>query len=337
MLTGVIACRAPGVAGDDASHADVPRGFRVRTLGPGHWYKGNTHVHSSMSTDADSPPAVITGWYKANGYSFVVLTDHNTLTDPATIPGVMDSTFVVIPGEELTMGAGGIPVHLNGLGVWRFVPWTPQAGQFETIQYHVNAIRNVGGLAQINHPNFGGGLDTAVLSTIRGARLIEVFNAINICYSMGTADRPAVEKIWDQMLGAGQEIYGVAADDSHLMQGTWSPARPNPGRAWVVVWAQHLTAREILQSLDAGNFYASNGVAIDDIEIEPERISVWIHGAADSTFTTQFIGEGGEVLAETTENPAVYDRRGGERYVRAKVTDAAGKAAWIQPVFVDRQ
>ena len=332
LLLGVLACRTSGVTGDDR-----PRGFRVRVQTAGRWYKGDTHAHSNMSADGDSPPAVITGWYKDHGYSFVVLTDHNTLTDPGTIPGVADSSFIVIPGEEITMGASGTPVHVNGLGVWRYVPWTPQAGQFETIQYHVNAIRSVGGIAQINHPNFGGGLDTAVLATIRGAKLIEVYNAINVCYSTGTADRPSVEKIWDQMLGAGQEIYGVASDDAHLMQGTWSETRPNPGRAWIVVWAPRLASSEILKSIDAGNFYASTGVVLESIQVEAERITISIDTSAGGTYSTQFIGVGGEVLAETTDNPAVYDRLGTERYVRARITAPTGARAWVQPVFVDRQ
>jgi len=33
----------------------------------------------------------------------------------------------------------------------------------------------------------------------------------------------------------------------------------------------------------------------------------------------------------------VYDLVGGEKYVRAKVTDSGGAIAWVQPVFVEEK
>lgn len=45
-----------------------------------HWYKGNLHTHSLWS-DGDDYPEMIMDWYKANGYQFVGLSDHNILQD----------------------------------------------------------------------------------------------------------------------------------------------------------------------------------------------------------------------------------------------------------------
>lgn len=42
------------------------------------WYKGNLHTHSLWS-DGDDYPEMIMAWYKASGYHFVGLSDHNTL------------------------------------------------------------------------------------------------------------------------------------------------------------------------------------------------------------------------------------------------------------------
>lgn len=42
------------------------------------WYKGNTHTHSYWS-DGDDFPEMIMDWYKTHGYSFISLSDHNTL------------------------------------------------------------------------------------------------------------------------------------------------------------------------------------------------------------------------------------------------------------------
>lgn len=42
------------------------------------WFKGNTHTHSLWS-DGDGLPEMAADWYKAHGYAFLVLTDHNII------------------------------------------------------------------------------------------------------------------------------------------------------------------------------------------------------------------------------------------------------------------
>ncbi len=44
------------------------------------WFKGNTHTHTWWS-DGDSPPEVAVAWYKEHGYQFLVLSDHNILSE----------------------------------------------------------------------------------------------------------------------------------------------------------------------------------------------------------------------------------------------------------------
>lgn len=46
---------------------------------PLHWYRGNTHTHSLWS-DGNDFPEMIADFYKRNGYQFLVLSDHNTLS-----------------------------------------------------------------------------------------------------------------------------------------------------------------------------------------------------------------------------------------------------------------
>lgn len=53
--------------------------FAATACSPGgDWYRGNTHTHSLWS-DGDAAPEVVVAWYKANGYDWLSLTDHNTL------------------------------------------------------------------------------------------------------------------------------------------------------------------------------------------------------------------------------------------------------------------
>ena len=43
------------------------------------WYKGNLHTHTFWS-DGDAPPEIAVAWYKARGYDFLALSDHNILS-----------------------------------------------------------------------------------------------------------------------------------------------------------------------------------------------------------------------------------------------------------------
>ena len=44
------------------------------------WFKGNLHTHSLWS-DGDDFPEMIADWYRANGYHFLALSDHNVLSE----------------------------------------------------------------------------------------------------------------------------------------------------------------------------------------------------------------------------------------------------------------
>ena len=67
------------------------------------WYQGYTHTHT-LESDGDSPPEYVVRWYKEHGYSFLVLSDHNVLTDPAPLSHLTDPDFILIPGEEAQVG-----------------------------------------------------------------------------------------------------------------------------------------------------------------------------------------------------------------------------------------
>lgn len=47
---------------------------------PGRWWKGNTHTHTLWS-DGNAAPEQVADWYKSHGYHFLVLSDHNVLSE----------------------------------------------------------------------------------------------------------------------------------------------------------------------------------------------------------------------------------------------------------------
>lgn len=72
------------------SHGHVPTDYRIHGEAPHYtppepdaegyyWWKGNLHTHTLWS-DGDQFPEVVVDWYKANGYHFLALSDHNILS-----------------------------------------------------------------------------------------------------------------------------------------------------------------------------------------------------------------------------------------------------------------
>lgn len=298
------------------------------------WYKGNTHTHTRMS-DGDTPPLDVARWYKSNGYDFLVLSDHNVFTDPANLSAVVDSTFLLIGGEELTAAFDRTPVHVNGLNLRAVVPPVTGPTLLQTLQGNVDAVRAAAGVPHINHPNLLPALDAWVLAGVRNLRLFEIFNGHPLANNDGSFTQPSMEAVWDKLLTDGHEIYGIAVDDAHHFA-TFGPDRSNPGRGWIAIRASRLEPVELMMRLEAGSFYASTGVTVDAIELRSNELVIQIRGGADERFRTDFIGAGGELLGRSHTNPARYQLRGRERYVRAKVFDGSGRVAWTQPAFVDR-
>jgi hypothetical protein len=301
------------------------------------WFKGNIHTHTTMS-DGDADPRTVVRWYRQHDYDFLVLSDHNHLTIIAYAEGQRRfKRPLMVPGEELSirLSEGTIPVHINGIGINRMVEPIDAGDIVSTLQANVDAIHQAGGIASINHPNYQWAFDDEALKEVVGANLLEIFNGVHLANVEGAPGRPSYEQIWDGVLSAGRAIFGVAADDSHNYS-DFGPNQANPGRGWVVVRAEALSSEAIVDAMAAGDFYASTGVALSELYITPEQVSLTIEPDQDSEFTTAFTGRDGKLLHEQTGMDAKYDISGDEGYVRATVHDTNGKKAWTQPVFTAR-
>ena len=299
------------------------------------WFKGNIHTHTNQS-DGDESPEKVVRWYRRHGYDFLVLTDHNHLTLLESRAGKRRFRRpVMIPGEEISANIkqGAVPIHINGIGITRVVEPIDTGDVVSTIQANVNAILDAGGIASINHPNYKWAFDHEAISQVTGASMLEVFNGVPMANVVGAPGRPGNEEIWDGVLSSGRAIYGVATDDSHNYK-DFEPGLSNPGRGWVVVRSPSLTATAIVDAMAGGEFYASTGVELEDLELSDKAISLRVRQQAECVYTTRFIGKGGVVQDEVVGTKAGYRVRGDEGYVRATVSSSAGTKAWTQPVFV---
>jgi predicted metal-dependent phosphoesterase TrpH len=318
---------------------------RVATQSPSatapRWYRGNTHTHT-LNSDGDSCPEVVVEWYRKHGYQFVVITDHDSRTPVAELNAVFGAPgeFMVLPGVEVTDRFAGAPVHVNGVGVRETVK--PQGGSTieEMLNNNARAIRAAGGVAQINHPNFGWALTAKQMAAAGEAQLFELWNAHPLVNNRGGGGSPSTEEIWDAVLSTRRRIYGVATDDTHNLQGEFTRERVNPGRAWIMVRAAALTPEAILAALERGDFYASTGVELKAYEADRKGIRMELPESPSRTaprYRTFFIGARGRVLKRDDSLRPAYAFRGNERYVRARVESSNGTFAWTQPVFLERR
>lgn len=311
----------------------TPR-FEAIDFGRGKWFKGNTHTHT-LESDGDSPPELVARWYKTHGYNFLVISDHNVWVDPGKLAHLVDSSFLLIPGEELTTAFQRKPVHLNGLNIAKVIPPRTDSTLLGTIQKNVDAVREATGVPHINHPNFGWAIPQDILARVQRDKLIEIHNGHPLVNNNGGGNSPGMEAVWDHLLSYGKRIYGIAVDDAHHFQEEFAANRANPGRGWVVVRADRLDAGAIMTEMEAGRFYASTGVELDSLSVSGSGMAIHIRQHGDFKFTTEFIGRDGKVLKRTGSNPATYELSGGESYVRARIIDSSGFMALVQPVFVE--
>jgi hypothetical protein len=299
------------------------------------WFKGNTHTHT-LNSDGDSTPDEVVRWYREHGYQFLVLTDHNFLTSVDALNALhgADQKFLIVKGEEVTDRFGEKPLHINGLDVARRVD--PQGGQsvVDVLQRNVDAIRKENGIPHINHPNFRWAITPDELKQVRNTKLFEIYNGHPQVNNLGGGGVPGLEEAWDAILSSGTLLYGIAVDDTHVFKQPGNPDVAGPGRGWVVVRAARLDARQLLEAMERGEFYASTGVVLDDVRVAAKSVTVTVKPDPFAKYRIQFIGKGGRILREVAEPTATYNMAGDEGYVRARVIESNGRMAWTQPVVV---
>lgn len=274
--------------------------------------------------------------------------------------------FIMIPAEEISDRAEGKPVHINATNVAEALQ--PAGGETvrEAMQNNLRAIlehekehgREI--LPHLNHPNFGYAVTAQDLAAVVSEKFFEVYNGHPGVNHLGDKDHPSIERIWDLVNAIRRDtldvppIMGIATDDSHEYHG--KPGS-RPGRGWVMVRSRYLTPEHLIRAMKRGDFYASSGVTLEDVQFDPatKTLSISISPDDQATYTTQFIGtlehpdddsRIGQVLATSTDLNPTYQMRSDQLYVRAVITSSLAAAdpsfkdqkqqAWTQPVGWDK-
>lgn len=297
--------------------------------------RGNLHTHSTRS-DGNRPPEDVYAWYREHGYQFLVLTDHNQLTEPDEYRAQERKGFVLLPGEEVTLYVGKVPVHVNGLCTTRAIGNARFDDTHAALAWAVKQIRAQGAVALINHPNFDWALQAKDLDAGREAQLLEIWSGHPFVHSDGDATRPSEEAIWDQALTQGLAFAPAAVDDSHHYNPKDKEPAARPGRGWVYAFGAEAKKKPLCDALRSGRLYTSNGGVFSRIALSRDALTVW----PETEGEVAFFGSEGRTLSSAhaeAGSPASYAPKGGEGYVRARFTRPDGKHAWTRAYRVETE
>jgi len=289
--------------------------------------------------------------------------------------------FLMIASEEISGAFLKAGIHVNATNIREKILPSVESTPVEVMQKMIDAVMEqrqrigVPMFPHVNHPNFQWAITAEDLMKLDHEKFFEVYNGHPQVYNEGDQTHASTDRVWDIILTArlavlGKEVmYGLGTDDSHNYHNE-PKQKSRPGRGWIMVTAAKLTVEEIIAAMEAGNFYASSGVTLKEIQRTPGALSLEIEPQEGVTYSTEFIGtrkgydptsqpvtdpagnllrvtrryseEIGEVLAKVTGTTAKYELTGDEIYVRARVTSSKGmtdpvvegdlEKAWVQPL-----
>ncbi|MCB9563446.1 MAG: PHP domain-containing protein [Kofleriaceae bacterium] len=317
------------------------------------WLRGSTHVHAAPSGDSTKPVPEVIAWYAAHGYDFIALTDHNRVTDvdgdtAGAVAVHVGDDLIVLGGVELTYNPGVCDppppepdgkcrIHANLLGVTARpegkLEWADRDSprRLDSYQAAIAEAGVLGGMVQINHPQWHWGLTADLLEALaaRGVKLVEIANVQFSRWNAGDDRHPSMEALWDAALTAGATVWGVASDDAHDYDDDGGGSYP-AGGGWVMVHARR-EPQAILDALAAGRFYSSTGVTLARAEVDGDALVVEVAADEPGDHRITFVGDG-RVLGEVDGRSARWPLDHATSYVRAVVTRDDGARAWVQPV-----
>lgn len=272
-----------------------------------------------------------------------------------------DDSFLIIQAEEITDNFNGKPIHMNATNVKTLIP--PQGGESvsDVMQRNVDAVlkqreeTGVPMFPHINHPNFHFAITAGDIINIKGERFFEVYNGHPQVYNYGDSTRAGTEHMWDEINMAYYQrnqpfLYGLATDDSHnyhMLGDDYS----NAGRGWVMVHTDSLNAGSLIRAMEAGDFYSTTGVILDEVAVRERSIHIDVKEEEGVRYEIQFIGATGQdtntsILKRESGSKATFELNDSYVFVRAKIISDKIKKnpfmegdyemAWTQPVRGDQ-
>jgi hypothetical protein len=289
----------------------------------GRFYRGNIHTHSTRS-DGKLEPAEVCRRYRDAGYDFLCLSDHFLpqygfpITD--TVP-LRTNSFTTILGAEIHAPANshGEAWHILAAGLPADFAATAEE---ETGVALAARARAAGAFVGIAHPQWSGLTVEDGRALAGAAHSVEIYNHGCLLESQ----RGDGTYLLDQLLNEGRHLTAYAADDAHF--------RFADGfGGWMMVKAEANEPEALLAAMKAGLFYSSQGPELHAFEVSGGDAYVECSPVAN----VALVGRG----TRAVHIPAVQQTRASlpvakfaGDWFRLVVTDAAGRSAWSNPVWL---
>lgn len=316
----------------------------------GHWYRGNLHCHTT-NTDGHLTPEQVADLYRANGYQFLAISDHDIYSDYRELLNRED--FIILPALEasavLYEDEGRKERlklhHIHGILGTEEMRKSAAKGEFKHLEKYPprvyfgdwdgaaaaqelsDDLRAHGCFTVYNHPIWSR-VDEAEFIHTQGLTALEIYNYGTVNESCTGYDSVH----WDIMLRKGYQILATATDDNHndgVIEDSFG--------GFIVVKAEELSHESIVQGIINGNYYSSTGPEIVDWGIEDGIAYVECSPVQRVDFIAgNYINAGFSVVEKesgATITRAEFPLRGNEHYLRVQVSDLYGKTAWTNPMF----
>jgi hypothetical protein len=295
--------------------------------------RGGLHCHTTRSDGVGSPEEVMKFAHE-HGFDFLALTDHQIYNHTNYAP---ETGILLVPGTEHsnilvyshgfrcfhTVCVGPSPEDGNGFANDEKLPGTNFQSS-EEYQPWLDEAHGKKNLTILCHPQWSN-TSAKYFENQKGNFAMEIWNSG--CALAEDCDADAA--YWDELLGQGKIIYGVATDDAHVFD--------HLCKGWVMVKAEK-DLNAILAALENGEFYSSCGPEIYDFYVDGDKVVLECSPVARARLHSDMhpnqvrVDENGNITrAEFTLNhwAGPYD------YVRASIVDKDGKQAWTNPIFLD--
>lgn len=266
--------------------------------------------------------------YRAMGYDFLALTDHNVMLTHAQLSR---DGLLMLPGWERDIPYGTTKcIHLVGL-----FPLETEDDAFckrergnpdtMTMQDLIDEMRAEDQFVVLAHPVWSR-MEPEEIRALHGFDAIEVFNTgtERLCHA-GRADIH-----WDMLLREGKRVYAIACDDTH-----GKTAKSDRFGGFIMVSCDSLTKESLLSAIRSGNFYASCGPELYDVTVEDGQVHVKCSPCSEIHVITYPPRGKAHYAEDEPLTELTYPLKGGETYVRVECVDEDGSPAWSNAIFLD--
>lgn len=266
------------------------------------WYKGDFHVHSVQSGDANATFDQIRAYATGRGIDFVNLSDHNTFSQHALMAALQPSytDLLMLRGAEITTYTG----HGNSVGTTGYVDHRLGLDG-RTVTGILEDVATMGGVFLVNHPvlDLGdacigcswGHLDDTPWDKVSGIELITGNFDIGVQVFV-----PRVIAMWDQLLDAGNRIAVIGGSDDHRAGTDTGPTSSTIGSPTTLVLADNLSEPAIVDAIRNGRTVVQLRGPDDpavEMKIGAAEIGDTVDDAANVTITAHVVGaEAGSIV-----------------------------------------